>query len=70
MEIRSYAKKHGLTLSSFATRIGVSPGTFHDYVSGRRNMPLRMAVAIEDMTEGQVRPSDWIPSHARSGVAA
>lgn len=60
MDMRAYTSANGLTLSSFAVKLGVSQGAFHDYVTGRRAIPLRFALEIERLTNGEVRPADWI----------
>lgn len=64
MDIRAYLKGKKITLSSMAKDLGCSVTTLHGYVSGRRNVPLRIVIKTEELTGGQVKPADWLPAQA------
>jgi DNA-binding transcriptional regulator YdaS (Cro superfamily) len=70
MDIRAYLKGEKITLSSMAKDLGCSVTTLHGYVSGRRNVPLRIVIKTEELTGGQVKPADWLIARANRGEEA
>ncbi|MCI2023628.1 MAG: hypothetical protein LKJ63_03375 [Acetobacter fabarum] len=60
MDIRAYLKGEKATLSSMAKKLECSVTTLHGYASGRRSVPLRIVLKVEELTGGQVKPADWI----------
>jgi DNA-binding transcriptional regulator YdaS (Cro superfamily) len=67
MDIRAYLKGQKITLSSMAKDLGCSVTTLHGYVSGRRNVPLRVVIKTEELTGGQVKPADWLLARTSGG---
>lgn len=65
MDIRSYLKAQKKTLSSLAGELECSVTTLHGYVSGRRPVPLRVVVKVEQLSDGAVCASDWLPESSK-----
>lgn len=62
MNLRDYAQKH--TQIAIANLVGESPSFVNQWVNGKRPVPAKACVAIEQATNGQVtrqeiRPDDW-----------
>lgn len=71
MDIRAYLRAEKITLSSMARELGCSVTTLHGYASGRRSVPLRIALKVDELTGGQVKPADWLlGAENKNGVAA
>lgn len=71
MDIRAYLKGEKITLSSMAKELGCSVTTLHGYASGRRSVPLRIVLKVEELSGGQVKPADWLfEAGSNNGVAA
>ncbi|GAA3684565.1 hypothetical protein GCM10022398_29900 [Acetobacter lovaniensis] len=54
-----------------AKELGCSVTTLHGYASGRRSVPLRIVLKVEELSGGQVKPADWLfEAGKNNGVAA
>ncbi|AOW49403.1 helix-turn-helix domain-containing protein [Acetobacter ascendens] len=73
MDVRTYTKDRGLTLSELAKMLGVSVTTLHGYITGRRGVPVRIVAEVEKISGGLVKAADWLPASGSSfeqGTAA
>lgn len=70
MDIRSYLKTQKKTLSALAGELGCSVTTLHGYVSGRRPVPLRVVVKVEQLSDGAVQASDWLLATSKDAEIA
>jgi hypothetical protein len=61
MTLAEHLKRNGITLTAFAASIGEKVTTVHGWISGRRNPGLASLVAIERVTGGAVRATDFLP---------
>lgn len=60
MRLGDWLKSNKITLTAFASTLGVSVPTMHGWVHGRRMPRLEDAIRIETITLGAVRPSDFL----------
>lgn len=54
MNLSDYLKKHELTQSAFAERVGVTQGMVAHWVTGKHRVSAESAVKIEAATDGAV----------------
>lgn len=65
MTLGEHLKQNGISLTAFAASIGEKVTTVHGWISGRRNPGLASLVAIERVTGGAVRATDFLPETPR-----
>lgn len=68
MKLGEYLDCHGLTHTAFAAQIGVSVQTVWRYAQGTRHPRPAIMRRIIEVTDGQVRPQDFLDQ--QSGRAA
>ncbi len=57
---RKHLKDTGETLVQFASRIGVSQSYLSEIAAFRKNPSLKVAVDIEDATDGKIPSRYWL----------
>ncbi len=60
MKLSEYLSANGLTYRQFAERIGKSVFQVHRWATDKRTPDLESAVEIERITDGAVRPCDFV----------
>ena len=60
MTLDCYLKKHGLTHTAFATRIGSTVQSVHRYVHGQRYPRPEIMRRIVEATDGAVTANDFL----------
>jgi len=70
MNLRAYLKKHGLSQSAFAGKIGVTQGAVGHWVTGRHPVTPKWASRIVSKTRGEVTLHDIYPRRRRNGSTA
>jgi DNA-binding XRE family transcriptional regulator len=63
LRLRSYRLSAEVTSAALARRLGIARETLCRLESGKRAPSLRLAVEIERVTGGAVRPGDWRRRH-------
>jgi predicted GIY-YIG superfamily endonuclease len=58
--MRDWMRSAGLTQYDLAAHFGVGQATFSKLLNGKARIPLRVAVMIEDMSEGAVPCRYWL----------
>jgi len=48
--IRAYRKRHKLSQSEFAAKLGISPRTLQNWETGRNEQRLRTAIRLRDIS--------------------
>jgi transcriptional regulator with XRE-family HTH domain len=61
MKLREYLAQEGITTSEFARRIGLSQPSVSRLMNGHRAPSLDTILAIERVTKGKVKASDFAP---------
>lgn len=69
MTLQSYLKKKKISQKAFAKSLGVSKGLVWQWLNGRTAITGEMALAIESVTQREVRRQDLLPELYR-GMAA
>ena len=66
MRLADYLSQHGLTVTVFGERIGVSHASVVRYNNGQRFPSQKTMQKIVDVTAGAVQPNDFydLPDHA------
>jgi transcriptional regulator with XRE-family HTH domain len=65
MTLDAYLRKHGLTSSQFAKATGVlTKQTVHNYRHGIRFPSAESMRLIDEKTQGEVTPQDFVEQHA------
>lgn len=59
-KLREYLARKGETHAAFAKRIGVAQSYVSDLTNDMKSPSLRVAVAIEDATRGEVKARSWV----------
>lgn len=62
MTLSEYRRWRGLSLRALAEFLSLSAPTVHRYEVGSRTPSLSTAARIMELTEGRVRPEDFIAS--------
>lgn len=57
--MKSWIKENMVRQADLAQRLNVSRGYLSELVNGNKTPSLEMAVRIECLTGGSVKPSDW-----------
>lgn len=70
MRLGEHLKQNGIKLTDFAASIGEKVTTVHGWISGRRNPGLAALVAIERVTSGAVRTTDFVPAPTPAPASA
>ena len=65
MKLSDYLKQEGIRQTIFARRIGVNINTLHNILKGY-DTRLSVALSIEEVTRGSVKPKDLAPTKKRS----
>lgn len=65
MKLRDYLAASGISISAFARMIGVSAAAVGRYVAGHRVPRPKHMRQIMDVTNGAVRPEDFLPNFGR-----
>lgn len=60
MKLGDYLARKGLSRSAFGAQIGVSHAAIVRYVNGSRRPSWEVMERIERITEGKVRPNDFL----------
>lgn len=68
MKLASYLAKHDMKPKDFAELIGVDRTTVIRYVAGARTPSAKAMAKIAAVTNGKVRPNDWVPAIARAAA--
>jgi len=58
MDLNRYMESRNITTKEMAKMLNISPSTLNNYLAGRRVPTLEVAVKIEEITRGNVRPKD------------
>ena len=61
MNLQQYIDLSRRTPSDVARAAGVSPGTLHDLLTGRRKPSVEMMQKIRIATDGHVTADSWLP---------
>lgn len=59
MRLADYLRENGLSDADFATQIGVTRQSVHNYRSGRSVPQRQVILKIYEATKGKVGPLDW-----------
>jgi len=59
MKLKDYLKKHGMSRTKFAEKIGMNRLSMGRYISGKHKIPYVVMLAIEYVTAGEVKREDW-----------
>jgi transcriptional regulator with XRE-family HTH domain len=59
-KLRTYLVESGRTAAELALAVGCGRSHISQMLSGQRLPSLVLAVAIERLTDGAVKPSDWV----------
>ena len=62
MELCDYLKSKNISQKDFAAEVGVTGTILSQYLTGKFRPNLRIAVKIEELTNGIVRPKDMLLS--------
>lgn len=64
MQLRDYLHQRQITQAAFGRLLDppVSQGKVNHWLRGTRRVSLVEAVQIERITDGEVRPHDWVPA--------
>jgi transcriptional regulator with XRE-family HTH domain len=60
MDLKTYLEKTGLTYAELAERLGIHAQSIKNIACGIRRPGLRLALKIEELTEGKVTPKEMI----------
>lgn len=60
MTLRDYLAKTGTRPADFADKLHVTPTCIYDWIAGRRRPSLHLSVQVERVTNGEVRPRDFL----------
>lgn len=66
MKLLAYMKERGLDDAEMAERLGATPRAVRKWKYGETTPRLPEILKIEEVTEGEVRPADFLPSDASS----
>ena len=58
MTLVKWMEREGMEHQAIATKLKLKKGTFSTYMTGRTRWPLSIAIAIEDLTNGEVSARD------------
>ncbi len=58
MKLIQWMEREGMEHQAVATKLKIKKGTFSTYMTGRTRWPLSIAIAIEDLTNGEVSARD------------
>jgi len=64
MTLHEYLTSSGIRVTVFAAKIGVKRTTLIGYISGRRTVPLAVAVRIAKATKGKVKAAEMTQGDA------
>jgi predicted GIY-YIG superfamily endonuclease len=68
--LRDWMRSVGMTQGDLAAHFGISQATLSKIVTGKARIPLRMAVMIEDMSDGAVPCRYWLFGASAEPTAA
>ncbi|MFV0623763.1 helix-turn-helix domain-containing protein [Sphingomonas sp. ac-8] len=60
MRLRAWLRREGMSVRQFAEKIGEPDSIVRKWVYGQRQPSLRKAVAISELTSGEVRANDLL----------
>ena len=60
MKLAEYLRAHKIRQTQFALLLGGKPSTLHGWITGRRMPELAVAIQIQEITNGLVRPEDFV----------
>ena len=66
MDLRSYRKKHGITLDDMGRSVGVTGVTVHRWETGKARPTLDAVEAIQRATGGAVTAADFMRATAEA----
>ena len=58
MTLVKWMEREGMEHQAISTKLKLKKGTFSTYMTGRTRWPLSIAIAIEDLTQGEVTVRD------------
>ena len=58
MKLLQWMEREDLEHQAIATKLKLKSGTFSTYITGRTRWPLSIAIAVEDLTKGEVSVRD------------
>lgn len=59
MKLKEYLTIRQMPVTEFAALLHLSTATIHNYLTGRRIPPLRVALRIQAITRNKVTVKDW-----------
>ena len=59
--LKSYLDVNGITQAEFGRLIGRTQGYISQLCAGKKTPSTKIAVKIQNLTQGAVQPASWIP---------
>ena len=59
MKLKTYLEIKGMSQDEMAKTLSITPAMVCYITSGKRNPGLKLALKIQRITKGKVRPEDW-----------
>ena len=59
MKLKVYLESKGMSQEDFSHLLGITPAMTSYMASGKRSPSLALALKIQRLTSGKVRPEDW-----------